>query len=107
MTKIQFHHKNLELDQYQPIDKLASFYFNEIELDHEYELDLQFCDSVQNFESMLTLISLPDLDPIFEPTLIPLPMHLEHEPPILNSHIPLLEKNVNINFLFGLNSNRN
>ena len=25
--------QNLELDQYQPIDKLASFYFNEIELE--------------------------------------------------------------------------
>ena len=31
--------QNLELYQYQPIDELASFYFNEIELDYECELD--------------------------------------------------------------------
>ena len=36
LTKIQFHH-NLELDQYQPIDKLANFHFNEIELEYECE----------------------------------------------------------------------
>ena len=29
--------QSLELDQYQPIDELASFHFNEIELDHECE----------------------------------------------------------------------
>jgi len=29
--------ENLELDQYQPIDELASFHFNEIEFDYEYE----------------------------------------------------------------------
>jgi len=29
--------QNLELNQYQPIDELASFHFNEIELDHECE----------------------------------------------------------------------
>ena len=34
--------QNLELDQYQPIDKLASFYFNKIELEHEYDPDLHF-----------------------------------------------------------------
>jgi len=31
--------QHLELDQYQSFDKLASFSFNEIELDHECELD--------------------------------------------------------------------
>ena len=41
---------------------------------------------------MLTLISLPDLDPISEPTLIPVPINLEHESPILESHIRLMEK---------------
>ena len=49
---ISSHH--LKLDQYQIIDKLASLYFDEIELEHECELDLQFCDSISNFESMLT-----------------------------------------------------
>ena len=31
--------QSLELDQYQPIDELASFHFNEIELDYECEPD--------------------------------------------------------------------
>ena len=31
--------QHLELDQYQSFDKLESFSFNEIELDHECELD--------------------------------------------------------------------
>jgi len=32
--------QNLELDQYQHIDELASFHFHEIELDYECEPDL-------------------------------------------------------------------
>ena len=43
---------------------------------------------------MLTLVSLLDLDPIPNPTLILVPINLETELPI-DSHIPLLEKNVN------------
>ena len=39
----------LELDQYQPIDKLATCHFNEIELEHEYDPDPQFCDSIPIF----------------------------------------------------------
>ena len=35
IIKIQFHHKNFELDQYQPIDKLARFHFNDIEFENE------------------------------------------------------------------------
>ena len=35
---------NSELDQYQPNDKLASFYFNEIELEDECDIDFQYCD---------------------------------------------------------------
>ena len=49
--------QNFEFDQYQPIDKLASFHFNEIELEDESDTDSQYCDSVSLFESMLTLIS--------------------------------------------------
>ena len=41
--------QNLKLDQYQPIDELASFHFNEIELDYECEPDPQLCDSVPIF----------------------------------------------------------
>jgi len=51
--------QNLELYQYQPIDELASFHFNEIELDYECEPDPQLCDSVSIFESMLTPVSYP------------------------------------------------
>ena len=62
-----------ELDQSQPMDKLASFNFNEIELDCECEPDPQLCDLISNFESMLTPVSLPNLDP--KPTLIPVPVY--------------------------------
>ena len=31
--------QNFDLDQYQPIDKLASFHFNEIELEDEYDIN--------------------------------------------------------------------
>ena len=57
----------LELDQFQIIDKLASFSFNEIEFDYECEPDPQPCDSVPIFESMLTLISLTNLDSFPKP----------------------------------------
>jgi len=46
--------QNLELDQYQPIDKLVSFHLNEIELEYECEPDPQLCDSIPIFEFMLT-----------------------------------------------------
>ena len=39
---------------------------------------------------MLTSVSLPDLNPILEPTLILVPIEFEHEPPILDSYILLL-----------------
>jgi len=41
---------------------------------------------------MLTLVSLPNLNLIFELTLIPVPIKLEIEPHILDSHILLMEK---------------
>ena len=66
--------QNFELDQYQTIDKLASFYFNEIELEDECGTNFQCCDSVSLFESMLTLVSLPELDPILMATLILIPI---------------------------------
>ena len=47
---------------------------------------------VPNFESYLTLASLPDMDPFSEPILIPVFIDLEHEPPILERHIPLRGK---------------
>ena len=50
---ISSHH--VELDQYQTINKFASFHFNEIELEHECEPDLQIYDSVSISEFMLIL----------------------------------------------------
>ena len=46
---------------------------------------------------MLTPVSLSDLDPIPKPTLIPLPIDLEQEPPILDSRIPLLGNECELN----------
>jgi len=74
---IPSHH--FELDRYQTFNKLTSFYFNEIEFEHESDSNPQLCDFVPNFESMLTLISLPDLEHIIEPTIIPAPINLEHD----------------------------
>ena len=53
---------NLELDQYSTFDRLASYHFNEIELEYECYLDHQLCDSIPIFEYMLTPVSLPDLN---------------------------------------------
>ena len=78
---------------------MASFHFKKIELEHEYDPDLRLCDSVSIFESMLTSVSLPDLDPIPEPTLISVPIHLEHEPLMLASHIPLMKNECKFNSL--------
>jgi len=89
---------NFELDQYQPIDKLASFHFNEIELEEECDTDYQCCDSVQLFDFILTSVSLPDLDLISMPTLISIPIELEHESLILDSHILLLENKCELEF---------
>ena len=89
--------QNFELDQYQLIDKFASFHFNEIELEDEYNAD-QYCNLLPLFESMLTLFFLPDLDPIPKPTLIPIPIKHEPKPPILDSHIPMLENECELEF---------
>ena len=69
---------------------MARFPFNEIELEHECDLDLQCSDLVSNFKSRLTPVSLLDLDHLPKPTLILVPINLEHEPPILEGHIILL-----------------
>jgi len=47
---------------------------------------------------MLTLISLTDLDPIPETTLILVPINLEHESPILDSHITLMGNECELQF---------
>ena len=71
---------------------MASFHFNEIELDYEFEPDPQLYDSISVFESILTLVFLLNLDQFSEPTFIPVPIDLEMESPILDSHISLMGK---------------
>ena len=82
---------------------MASFYFNKIELEHECEPNLQIYDSVSISEFMLTPVSLPDLDSISIPTLIPVPINLKHEPLVLDSYIPVLGKECESQF-FDLDS---
>ena len=65
----------LELDQFQTLDKLASFSFNEIEL--ECDPNLQPCDLIFIFESMLIPVSLPNLDHFLELTFIPILVDVE------------------------------
>ena len=80
------------------MDKLASFHFKKIEFDYECDSDPQFHDSISTFESILTPVSLLDSDLILKQTLNPIPIELEHEPPMLDSHIPLLENECELEF---------
>jgi len=43
--------QNLELDQYQPIEKLANFHFNKIEVERE-------CDPTHNFVIQFQFLNL-------------------------------------------------
>ena len=99
-----FDDHHIELDQFHtfesPIDKLASSHFYEIEFKQECDFDLLICDIVQIPESVLTLVLLPNLSNILESVLIPTPVILELESPML-SYIPLLgEMNVDLSFNF-------
>ena len=47
---------------------------------------------------MLTPIFLTDLDPFLEPILIHVSIDLKIEPPILDSHIPFLENECELQF---------
>ena len=83
----------IELDQFHtfesPIDKLASSHSYEIELNEKCDLNCQICDPVQIPESILTLVLLSNLSNILQSVLIPTPVILELELPML-SHILLL-----------------
>ena len=68
---------------------LTSSHFYEIELNEECDLESQICDPVEIFESILAPILLPDLSNILESVLIPIPVILELESQILESHILL------------------
>ena len=71
---------------------MAKFSFNEIELGCECDPDPQACDLVSIFECIVTLVSLPNLDQFSELTFTYVPINLEIESPILDSHISLLGK---------------
>ena len=84
---------------------MVSFPFNEIELECECDPDPQPYNLIFIFDCMLTLVSLPNLDQIQEPTFIHVPIDLEIESPILDSHILLIGKECEFSILgFGLNS---
>ena len=91
LIKTQFYHK-FELDQFQTLDKLASFPFNEIKLEFECDPDPQPCDSIFIFEFMLIPVSSPNLDQFPEPTFIPVLIDLQIESPYLDSYIPLIKE---------------
>ena len=79
------------------------FHFKEIELKHECDIDSQFYDSVSNFDSILTPISLPDYNSFPQSALNPVPIHHELESPILQAHIPLWENKYELDLqLVGL-----
>ena len=77
---------------------MASFHFYEIELNEKCDLDSQIYDPVQIPKSILTPVLLPNLSNILESVLIPTPIILELESPILESHIPLLENECGFEF---------
>ena len=82
---------------------MASSHFYEIELNEKCDLDSQICDQVQIPESLLTPVLLPDLGNILESVLIPTPVILELESPIV-SRIPLWENDCGLEFqLIDLN----
>jgi len=77
---------------------LASSYFKKIELDCECEPDSPLYDSILIFESILAVISLANLDPIPEPIFIPTSIDIEYEPPILDTRLPLMDHECELQF---------
>ena len=69
---------------------MASFHFKKIELESKCDPHPQLYDSVLNFEFLLTPVSLLDLGPISEQTLISVPIDTEIEPSILDNQISLM-----------------
>ena len=80
-AKIQFQHTHLNLTKLQNsenfIDKLASYPFPEIELEHECYLEPQIDNSIPLFISMLTPESLPHFKRFPKSALNFVPIHRE------------------------------
>ena len=68
------------------IDSLASYSFPKIELENEYDHKPQLSDSILLPESIMTLVSSPDLNLFLESTLDPVPIYNEIESPIFDDH---------------------
>ena len=71
------------------IDSLASYLFPKIELENEYDPELQLGNSVLLPDSIMTLVSSLDFNLFPESTLDPVPIHREIESPIFDDHIEL------------------
>jgi len=65
-----------------PIDNLASYYFPEIKLEHEYDPEPQLDNSISLPDPILTEVFLSDFRPFLESVLDPVPIHREIESPI-------------------------
>ena len=103
LTKIQFHHKPLSLTNINPLTNWQVSISLKLNLNINVNPYLQLCDSIPIFESKLTLASLPKLDLLPEPTLIPISIDLETEQLLLDSHISLMGIECEIKF-FDLDS---
>ena len=69
-----------------PIDILASYPFLKIELEHEYDPELQLDNSISLPNSILTEVFLPEFKPFPESVLDPVLVHCEIESPIFYHH---------------------
>ena len=63
-----------------------------IEFEYECDLNPQLCDSILIFESILTLVFLPNFFSIPESILNHVPIHCEIESPISSDHTSLMRK---------------
>ena len=108
-TQESCHFRNpVSISSYQPElaqnfenhpDILARYPFPKIELELESDLEPHVSDSISLFNSIITLVSLPDFFSIPELTLNPVPVHREMKSPISYDHTSLMGKCVNINCL--------
>ena len=84
------------------LDPSASYHFSKIELELESDPEPQIGNSISLFDSIMTLISLPNFFSIPKSTLNPAPVHREIESPISYDHTSLMGKVCELQF-FGLN----
>ena len=98
LTKIRFHHIILNLTNTNPLTNWQVF----ISMSWTWRW-MWHKFSILWFSSTFWIYADSDIltrfGPIPKPTLIPIPIELEHEPLILNSHIHCWEMNVNFNFM--------